>query len=783
MCQHNYNNSLIFGKLQFCKYKKKCMSLKLTKNKDIQSNSDIMKGLNDEQIEAVKSINGPLLIIAGAGSGKTKVLTHRIAFFLENGINPSSILALTFTNKAAKEMKNRIAKIVDSQSAERIWAGTFHSVFAKLLRFEAPNLGYNSSFSIYDSDDSLSLVKKIMNRMGVASTELQPQAVRSRISKAKNNMMEWRQYFDRPKNYVDKKFAEIYRDYDAALVENNAMDFDDLLLNMVKLFDKFPEVLAKYQNRFKYLMVDEYQDTNKVQYIIIKQLAKSHQNIAVVGDDAQSIYRWRGADIRNILDFKKDYPYAKVVRLEQNYRSTKVILQAADSVIKNNVNQLKKTLWTNNQEGEKIELLDCFDDRDEALKVLTIIKSKLGKELTLKDFAVLYRTNAQSLAFENMCRSMQVPYIIVGGMSFYKRKEIKDAASYLKLLLNPNDSEALMRIVNEPPRGLGQTSLGHITKFAFEQKMPLLNAFISSENVPGLQKRAISAAKHFAALIQKHIVLKDTVEPYELVAAYLEATGLPAMYKQIGTDEAADKLNNLQQFANDVAAFFKANPEASLDDYLSQMALASEIDDKDLSQNRLTLMTLHSAKGLEFPEVFIAGVEKGLFPLGNTEFNPDEEEEERRLFYVGITRAEQKLYLSFGRRRMRFGEITIQTPSPFLSEIDSNLIMGAELGEKKNSVKHNSSSEVQAKSQFSSSSKRSDDIVFDDIPQNESYSQVAKPKVVFKVGDTVGHSQFGVGRIVGLSGNADNRKAEVMFNKIGKKSLMLQYAKLDLVAR
>ena len=450
--------------------------------------SKILAGLNPSQKEAVESINGPLLVIAGAGSGKTRVLTHRTAYLIEKGVKPWSILCLTFTNKAANEMKQRIAKIVSKDAAQQIWAGTFHSIFARILRKEAPALGYTSSFSIYDTEDSLRLVKSIMYKIGLTQKEYPPSGMRSRISGAKNNMTSWQQYSHQAASVLEKQTALVFRAYEEALKNNNAMDFDDLLLNMIAALKASEETLKYYQRRFRYLLVDEYQDTNRAQYIAVKMLAAGYKNLCVVGDDAQSIYRWRGADIKNILDFQKDYDNAKTIRLEQNYRSTKTIIEAAGSVIKNNRKQIPKKLWTDNVQGEKIKVFSCSDERFEAERIVSLINENLKKDYTLKDLAILYRTNAQSLSIENSLRQAQLPYVIVGGLSFYKRKEVKDAMAYLRLFLNRKDSESLVRIVNEPPRGLGQVSIGHIARFADENNIPLYQAFERIQEVPAFRQ-------------------------------------------------------------------------------------------------------------------------------------------------------------------------------------------------------------------------------------------------------------------------------------------------------
>ena len=781
------------------------MTLNLIKQTSFEGSDDILKGLNPPQAEAVQHIKGPLLIIAGAGSGKTRVLTNRIAYMLEHGIAPYNILALTFTNKAAGEMKQRIAKMVSPEKSEKIWAGTFHSVFAKILRIEAEKIGFTSSFSIYDTDDSLSLIKNAMQSLQIQPSAIPPQLVRSKISKAKNDLKDSKKMMEEAGFGQDKIIAQIYEQYERKLKEANSMDFDDLLIYFIRLLSSNPEVLAKYQDKFQYIMVDEYQDTNRAQYLAVNMLSKQRQNLCVVGDDAQSIYKWRGADIRNILDFQKDYPHAKVVRLEQNYRSTKNILAAADSVIKHNTGQLPKSLWTDNPEGSKIALYECADDRAEAMKVVKTIKDKITSKADLNSYAVLYRTNAQSMELENACRKADIPYVIIGGMSFYRRKEIKDAICYLKLLINPKDNEALLRVVNEPPRGIGQTSLNHIKQFADAHNLSLLEVFSNAAMISELKRAAINAAAAFSEMVAKFMDMKSVVPFPDLVIDYFNACGLVRMYEEIGTDESKEKIRNIEQLINDIGYFFQNNPDMTPEDYLQQVSLVTDADEKETGHGKLTLMTLHSAKGLEFNNVYLVGLEKGLFPMVRNDYDDDEIEEERRLFYVGITRAEQNLTLTYCRQRMRFGQISMQAPSLFLKEIDENLLDHDGQSEnpfmqkflEKNPdaahlVRNSFSSEV---SPYASSGrpvrvgfkkpepKRSaqSSNKFNDIPQQDYYSQMPEPKQEFKVGDTVKHNQFGVGRVTGLSGVGSQRKITVLFPVIGKKQLMLGFAKLELV--
>lgn len=744
--------------------------------------------LNPEQNKAVEHINGPLLIIAGAGSGKTRVLTTRIANLIKNGVEPWKILTLTFTNKAAREMKERIGKMLTIDQAERIWAGTFHSIFAKILRIEADKFGFTSNFTIYDAEDQLSAIKTIMNRLNIPHQNYPPKAIRSVISDAKNKMINATEFRQSAESVFDKKVAKIYIEYANYLRDNNSMDFDDLLLYMYKLLNLSQEIKAFYQDKFKYILVDEYQDTNKVQYLILKELAKAHQNICVVGDDAQSIYKWRGADVRNILDFQKDYPLAKVIRLEQNYRSTKTILSAADNVIKHNKSRLDKNLWTENQEGELIDVLECEDDRAEAEKIAELIKKYHSGIYKLDSFAVLYRTNAQSLALENALRKKNVPYVVIGGLSFFKRKEVKDVLAYLKLIVNQNDNESLLRIVNEPPRGIGKTSLEHIDKFAQARGISLYESFASAEMNMNLQKRAVENSKKFINIIESHRekILSDP--SFENIKNYLDETGLIAMYEDIPTEDSQDRLNNINQLVNDIEIFLKEGDELGIQDYLEQSALATDYDEKEIGNERVTLMTLHTAKGLEFPYVFIAGMEQGLFPLMRSDYDKEEEEEERRLFYVGITRAMDKLILTYAKRRMKFGEFSSQIKSNFINEIQPELLkfnvrqskpQFAGTGNIPQGLFANKSNKnLPLKDRFSAPPKNE----YSQVNDFNSYSQV-EAETDFSVGDIISHSQFGRGRISGLKGEGPRRQAVVRFDSVGRKMLMLKFAKLQLIKK
>jgi DNA helicase II / ATP-dependent DNA helicase PcrA len=761
------------------------MTLRLIPANDAAPAEDLLEGLNERQREAVRTTEGPVLIIAGAGSGKTRVLTFRIAYLLRLGVHPSHVLALTFTNKAAQEMKERISHLVGQAPAKAIWAGTFHSIFARMLRSHAERLGYTSTFTIYDADDQLAAVKAVMNALGISQQVLPPNAVRSRISNAKNAMVSWQEYARNADNIVEKQTGQIFEEYEKRLAQSNAMDFDDLLLNMIRLLENNPDVLEGYHERFKYLMVDEYQDTNRAQYRVVNLLARKYKNVCVVGDDAQSIYRWRGADIKNILDFERDYPQAVTVRLEQNYRSTKTILSAADSVIKNNRKQLKKTLWTDNVDGEKITLLACRDDRDEAEAVARTIRARMEQHgLRHSDVAILYRTNAQSQSLEDALRRLNMPYHIVSGVSFYKRKEVKDALAYLRLIVNPADTESILRVINEPTRGIGQTSLQHMQDHAQRTGTSLFDVLRDIDKVPGLQKRTITAVQGFVKLITDHQTLASELTPASLAQSYLEATGLLTFYKNQDTEEALDRWNNIERVLSHIAEQQEIDEELTLAGYLEQISLMSEQDDPQLGSNRVAMMTMHAAKGLEFPLVVIAGMEQGLFPLAKAEQDPSEQEEERRLFYVGITRARQELILSYAERRYRFGELVFSRPSMFLAEIDpecfaaSSRIMQRTAGP---SIPPAAQRPSYGQRPAPSRPPKPSGNAYSQVRSDDTYSQVPDQGASYRTGMRVKHPMFGVGTIVALSGVGQQAKATVQFSNGARKQLMLQYARLEVL--
>ncbi len=753
--------------------------------------SNILNGLNNEQKEAVTYIDGPLQIIAGAGSGKTLVLTRRIAYMLEQNISPYNILALTFTNKAANEMKSRISNFIDLTKTNNLWVGTFHSIFARILRIEAHEIGYERNFSIYDEEDSAKVVKQINDSINVKNSQVQPKVIYSIISSLKNKFISPETYARTASTLNEKYISEVYNLYKTEFKKNNAMDFDDLLLNMIDLFN-IEQVLSKYQDRFKYILVDEYQDTNHVQYLVIKKLAERYKNICIVGDDAQSIYKWRGADIHNILNFKNDYPKCHTIKLEQNYRSTSNILNAADSVISNNKEQLKKKLWTNSAGGERVKLMKFNNEKDEANQIINIIKEQYHKGKSLNDFAILYRTNAQSLQFEKACRSNNLPYVVVGSTSFYKRKEVKDILAYLQILVNPKDKVSLYRIINEPHRGIGPITINKIIEIYKKNPNYTIIDALTDDDINNLQMRnnaKIELEKFINNIKETIKKLDENNSPIEnIIIDYLDKMGIIKHYKEIDELEGQNKIDNINQLLEDIFNFLRDNPEKSLSDYLEQITLISDLDTKgkDIEEkNIITLMTLHSSKGLEFDTVFIPGIESNLFPLERETLNSTNIEEERRLFYVGITRAKKNLYLSYVHLRIYFGKTKEATPSIFLKEINTNVLeditKNTFLTPKRNFetiLPTTKKRQIQKRSNIYNPKTKFP--IFDDF-NNYCYSQIPPDYTKFKLGDMVKHSKFGKGKIISIIGEGKNKKAIILFALYGHKQLLLEYAKLEKI--
>ncbi|MBI4811480.1 MAG: UvrD-helicase domain-containing protein [Ignavibacteriales bacterium] len=603
--------------------------------------------VNSRQLEAIKAVQGPVIIVAGPGSGKTRVLTYRIAYLISIGVPAYQLLALTFTNKAANEMKERITQQVGEKS-KQLWMGTFHSIFARLLRIEADRLGFGKNFSIYDTQDRLRLIQSIMNDLHIPSQQYNPQAVMYRISRAKNQVILPEEYASQSLDLFEEKTAKIYAEYVRRLKLNNAMDFDDLLIKPIELFNHHKKILESYQERFRFILIDEYQDTNRAQYVLLKLLAEKYKNICVVGDDAQSIYGFRGADIRNILEFTRDYPEAKIIHLEQNYRSTRAILSAADQVIKKNVNQIPKNLWTENLDGEPITILECVDDKSEGEAIVRNIFREVERlKIQFKDIAIMYRTNAQSRTLEDVLRKNTIPYAIIGGIEFYQRKEVKDVLAYFRLLVNPQDDESFLRIVNYPNRGIGEVAVRHLRNFASTNSQSLSVAISSADQINGPAKKAKTGMINLSSMFEKYRKLKNELSMSELSRALVDELGILNLFKEEGTPEAMARRENVHELLSAISEFAAEQPNATLESFLQEVSLVADVDEWDNEFNAVTLMTLHSAKGLEFPIVFITGLEEGLLPYYNSSLDTVELEEERRLFYVGITRTMNKLFLSW----------------------------------------------------------------------------------------------------------------------------------------
>jgi DNA helicase II / ATP-dependent DNA helicase PcrA len=742
---------------------------------------ELLQQLNHAQRDAVEATSGPVMVVAGAGSGKTRVLTYRIAYLLQTGVHPSAVLALTFTNKAANEMKERIAGLIRTNRPIP-WMGTFHSIFARILRQEADRLGYDRSYSIYDTDDALAVIRSIMGDLNLSQQQFSPKAILNTISGAKNKLLKPENLAALSRSIFEEKAVLVYSEYVNRLKQNNAMDFDDLITLPIALFEKNPDVLLKWQTRFEHVLVDEYQDTNHAQYRLLKLIAGKHRNICVVGDDAQSIYAFRGADIRNLLEFETDYPDCATYRLEQNYRSTKFILRAADSVIRNNLQRIPKTLWTDNGDGEPVHALQCMNEQEEGLRIARLIQEELHRaKRDFNHFVVLYRTNAQSRSIEDGLRRSGIPYTIVGGVEFYKRREIKDVIAYLRTIVNPADDESLVRIINVPPRGVGDTSIRRLRTLAGEQAAPLAAALARLDEIPRLNKKARGGLTALLSLLTKYRTLyeKQEMSASELARSLIEETGILALYKQDGSPEAISRWENVQELLSAVTEFCEENPEKGLADFLESVSLIADVDKWNDSRNSVTLMTLHSAKGLEFPVVVIAGMEEGLFPLYNGYPSDDEIEEERRLCYVGMTRARELLVVTYARYRHRFGEGQYPAPSRFLDEIETDLLIRHEGAGWASSPSSRAERQSFLRNKPVNGGVRRPER---SAPKKHySYEDETQDIPVIRTGSMVQHDEFGKGKILALSGTGDASKAIVMFDTVGKKSLLLKFAKLRLI--
>ncbi len=771
--------------------------------------SPYLEQLNKSQRVAVLQKDGPMIIIAGAGSGKTRVLTCRIAYLIEQGVDPFYILSLTFTNKAAREMKERIAKLVGYSEAKSLWAGTFHSIFARILRSEADKLGYSSNFTIYDKQDSVRLITTVIKEMNLDKNQYKPKQILNRISSFKNNLITVRAYFNNSDlQEADlmasrSKIGDIYKEYVDRCFKSGVMDFDDLLLRTNELLTRFPDVLAKYQDRFRYLLVDEYQDTNHSQYLIVRALADRFQNICVVGDDSQSIYAFRGANIRNILTFQKDYPDVKTFKLEQNYRSTKNIVNAASSVISKNKIKLDKEVWTANEPGNYIKVMCTISDGEEGRFVAqSIFNNKMNYQLTNNEFAVLYRTNAQSRSIEDALRKKNIKYKIYGGISFYQRKEIKDLLSYLRLLINPDDEEALKRIINYPARGIGQATVDKLTLAANHYKKSIFEVILNL-NSTGIKINAGTKTKleNFTNMIQCFQIEAQSKNAFEIANQVIKQTQLVKDLQKDGTSEGINKVENIQELLNGIKDFItdriEVGEDASLSVFLEDVALATDFDSgKKNEAPRVSLMTIHLAKGLEFPYIYIVGLEENLFPSAMSMNTRGELEEERRLFYVALTRAKKQAYLTYAQTRYRWGKLTDGEPSRFLEEIDNqyleyitpempeyraNKLINPDLFDN-GSEKIRFQKPIQKKRQEFLKKKAA---LFPDKGKMKKNSEAVSKTNLFDseiiVGNTVEHTRFGKGEVMAIEGKGSNRKAVIQFARAGKKKLLLQFAKLKVI--
>lgn len=721
----------------------------------------LLQGLNKEQARAVEATDGAVLVVAGAGSGKTRVLTYRIAYLLEQGVQPYEILAITFTNKAAKEMKSRAEDLV-GPVADRIWLSTFHSFCAKLLRYELDEyLGYSKNFTIYDTGDSQTVLKHAIKALNLDEKYYPVGAVQSAISDAKNQLLFAREYRQQARDFYTQKVADVYEYYERELRKNNAMDFDDLLLVTVKMLQAKAGIAEKYQERFKYIMIDEYQDTNRAQYLLTYILAQKWGNICVVGDVDQSIYAWRGADIQNILDFEKDYPGCQTIKLEQNYRSTKNILQAANAVIENNESRPEKVLWTDHEEGPKIHHFKAQSELEEAAFIAnTISKKHTIHDIPYGSMAILYRTNAQSRVLEEALIKQALPYTMVGGTKFYDRKEIKDVLAYLKVLFNPYDDLSLLRIINVPKRSIGAATIGKLQDFAAERHTSLFMTLTQLHLIPTIKGKTKERLEEFGVLIFSLVSAMNEMNVLDLLQAILDQTGYLKLLEDSTDPQDEARVENIGELLSVAKEFLDTNPEGTVQDFLEQVSLVNDVDSFEQEESKVTLMTLHAAKGLEFPIVFLAGLEEGLFPHSRTLMNPEEIEEERRLCYVGITRAEKELYVSNATTRTVFGRTNGYLPSRFLKEIPPELI--EELAVKR----------------------KVPDIIKRHVPPHMSVSQrpVTRPIIRntqvehWQVGDTAIHSKWGEGQVLEVTGDGTNSKLKIQFPQQGIRVIMAKFA-------
>lgn len=769
----------------------------------------IIEQLNQSQQEAVTHVDGPMMVVAGAGSGKTRVLTYRVAYLIEQGADPFGILCLTFTNKAAREMKDRITGIVGGSNAKSVWMGTFHSVFARILRAEGKHLGYPANYTIYDTDDSKRLIRNIVKEMELDKKTYTANTVLHRISSAKSNLISAQEYNANPELTNQDKMAgkpyigEIYNRYNLRLKKSAAMDFDDLLFNMNVLLRDFPKVLYKYQKRFKYILVDEYQDTNFAQYLIVKKMAADNENICVVGDDAQSIYAFRGANIENILNFKRDYPDLKTYKLEQNYRSTQNIVNAANSVIAQNQDQLQKEVWTENNPGEKLKLYKSATDQEEGMKIASFIfETAQNEKAKHKDFAVLYRTNAQSRAIEEALRKKNIPYRIYGGLSFYQRKEVKDLLAYFRLVVNLHDQDALLRVINMPARGIGNTSMDRIIVQADNEGKSVWEV---CENITNSRVNLNSGIRNridnFVTMIKSFRTELKKKNAYELATRIARESGLMKVLNEDDSPEGMSRYENIEELLNAISLFVEQEDEEqaqgivsvpgeeeqqqqeedvrTLDKYMENIALITDADQDDQDQNKVSLMTIHGAKGLEFPYVFVAGLEENLFPSIQAMGTRAELEEERRLFYVAITRAERQAFLTYAETRRKWGNVIFSEASRFIDELDPQYVLWPE-----EEVSKGMSSTTEKPAQPAVSTQKPPDKKklkkVKQTSQGGGNTSAANLDEII-VGATVEHAKFGQGKVIRVDGAGPNSKATVHFQSVGEKQLLLKFARLKVI--
>ncbi|KAB2952675.1 DNA helicase PcrA [Heliorestis acidaminivorans] len=736
--------------------------------------------LNPEQQKAVEHQDGPLLILAGAGSGKTRVLTYRIARLIEKGVSPFHILAITFTNKAAGEMKERLRKLIGPEG-DNLWVSTFHSAAVRILRRDGDKIGYHRNFVIYDSDDQLKLIKECLKELNIDDKRCNPQAVRGAISSAKNMLSSPQDYERKAYDYFAQTVAKVYHLYDRKLRNNVALDFDDLLLQCVRLFQQEPSTLAYYQNRFRYIHIDEYQDTNHVQYLWVKLLAREHRNLCVVGDDDQSVYGWRGADIKNILDFERDYADTEIIKLEQNYRSTSMILNAANAVVSNNCGRKKKRLWTDKGEGQKIALYEGRDEHDESRFIVRTIEELVRQDKrNFSDFAILYRTNAQSRVLEEHLLYSALPYRILGGLRFYERKEIKDIIAYLRFISNPADEVSMKRIINVPKRGIGDASIARLFAHNYKENWTLSETLQRVKEIPGMT-RAAKAIQAFHEMMEELRQEAPNLLVTQILDQVLAKTGYMLELQAEGTEEAKGRIENIKELRSVTQEFDRQAEEKTLEEFLASVSLVSDTDQLKEEDDAIVLMTMHSAKGLEFPVVFVAGMEEGVFPHNRALMDDKELEEERRLCYVAITRAEEKLFLTSACERTIFGNTVCNGKSRFFEEIPADLTVNV-TPERKSTFSMNNKNST---SQFSSSttsttSKNANPFMSTGISSSPSAKET-KATDVFVVGDKAMHGKFGQGVVVKTEGSGENQEISVAFPEQGIKKFLLKFAPLKKI--